>query len=52
MEYKLIGYAALGLFALFFLLRLVGYLAFSKLVASEFEHIIASDEHKTKGRFD
>ena len=52
MEYKIIGYAAIALFTLFFFLRLLGYLAFSKLVASEFEHIIASDDHKTKGRFD
>ncbi|MBS3148401.1 hypothetical protein J4219_05935 [Candidatus Woesearchaeota archaeon] len=52
MEYNYLVYGGFALLFLYLGLRVAGTLAFSKLVSDEFDHIIASDEHKVKGRFE
>jgi len=51
MEYKIFGYIALGLLALYFALRMAGQYAVNKLVKAEFDHVLNHDEHKVKGRY-
>jgi len=48
---EMIAYPALGLAAMYFIFRLAGQFAFGKLVKDEYAHIVASDEHKVKGRY-
>lgn len=52
MEYNYLVYGGFALLFFYLVLRVLGTLAFTKLVNDEFEHIIASDEHKVKGRFE
>ena len=51
MEYKILAYTAVALFAVYFLMRLAEQWAVKKLIRAEFEHVIHSDEHKVKGRY-
>ncbi len=50
-EYKTIGYIAIGLIAIYFAVRIAGQMAIRKLIRAEFDHVVNSDEHKVKGRF-
>ncbi len=52
MEYKIIGYIALALIAVYIALRMAGQWAIKKLIRAEFEHVLNSEEHKVKGRYD
>lgn len=51
MDYRAIGYIALGMLALYIALRLMERYALRKLVQVEYEHVLNSDEHKVKGRY-
>jgi hypothetical protein len=51
MDYRAIGYVALGLLALYLALRLMERYALQKIVQVEYEHVLNSDEHKVKGRY-
>jgi hypothetical protein len=51
MDYRAIGYIALGMLALYITLRLMERYALRKLVQVEYEHVLNSDEHKVKGRY-
>ena len=52
MEYKILAYAALALLAVYFAMRMAGQWAVKKLIRAEFEHVIHSEEHKVKGRYE
>ena len=52
MDYKIYGYIALGLIAVYLAIRLAGQWAINKLIRTEFEHVLNSKEHKVKGRFE
>lgn len=49
---KYLAYAALAMFALYFLLRFAGAFAFSKIVDAELEKVVKGDDHKVKGKYD
>jgi hypothetical protein len=51
MDYRTIGYIALGMLALYMTLRLIERYALRKVVQVEYEHVLNSDEHKVKGRY-
>lgn len=52
MEYKILGYIALGLLGVYIGFKLLGQYAINKLIRAEFDHVINSNEHKVKGRYD
>lgn len=52
MEYKIIGYIAIGLLAFILIRRVLINWAISKLVKSEFSHVLNHPDYKVKGRFD
>lgn len=52
MDFKIIGYVALALIGLWMALRIIGQRAINKLIENEFDHVVHSDKHKVKGRFE
>jgi hypothetical protein len=52
MEYKILGITVIVLAAIYVAIRLAGQWAFSKLIKTEFEHVLNHEEHKVKGRYD
>jgi hypothetical protein len=51
-DYKIITYFALGTLAAAYLIsRIVSQLAVGKLIRAEYEHVLNSEEHKVKGRY-
>ena len=51
MEYKILTYIALALIAIYILIRASGEWAVKKLIRAEYEHVLNSEEHKVKGRY-
>jgi hypothetical protein len=51
MDYKIYGYVALGLLAVYLAIRAAGEYAVKKLVRAEFDHVLNHEEHKVKGRY-
>ncbi|MEM3154398.1 MAG: hypothetical protein QW165_02395 [Candidatus Woesearchaeota archaeon] len=52
MDYRIIGYVALGMLALYIGFCLMERYALRKLAQMEYERILNSDEHKVKGRYE
>ncbi len=53
MDYKVMVYAVVGVFAAVYIIcRLLGRLAIKKLIRTEYEHVLNSEEHKVKGRYE
>ena len=52
MDYKIYGYIALALLAVYLGLRMAGQFAVKKLIRAEFEHVLHGEEHKVKGRYE
>lgn len=52
LDWRAIGIIAAVFFGLAITFRLIGQYAASKLVDLEFEHVLNSDEHKVRGRFE
>jgi len=54
--YKTIGYIALGVAAAYVTMRITfhmaGQRAMRKNIQAEFDHVLHSDEHKAKGRYE
>jgi len=51
METKIIAYIALALLVIYLAMRFMEQYAFKKIVRAEVEHVLNSDEHKVKGKF-
>ncbi len=51
-EYKTIGYIALGTLAAYITLRVMGQRAINKLINAELEHVINHKDHKVKGKYE
>ena len=51
-EYKIYAYIAIGLLALYLAIRIAGQRAIKKLIRAEYEHVLHSEEHKVKGRYE
>ncbi len=52
LDWRVIGIIALVFFGLAITLRLLGQFALQKVVMLEFEHVINSDEHKVRGKYE
>lgn len=52
LDWRVIGIIALVFFGLALLFRLIGQYALQKIVLLEFEHVINSDEHKVRGKYE
>ncbi len=53
MDYNVMAYAVVGVFAAVYIIyRLLGQLAVRKLIRTEYEHVLNSEEHKVKGKFE
>lgn len=52
LDLRFLGAAAFVLGGLYLLFRWMGSYASRKLTALEFEHVLNSDEHKVRGRFE
>lgn len=51
-ELKVVGYVALGLLILYAGLRFIAERAIKRLIKTELDTVIVSDEFKPKGRFE
>jgi hypothetical protein len=51
-ELRIVGYVALGLLILYAGLRFIAERAIKRLVKTELDTVIVSDEFKPKGRFE
>jgi len=51
MEYRIIGYIALGIIGAYIVLRIVGQLAFKKIIRTELETVLHDEKHKVKGKY-
>jgi hypothetical protein len=51
MEYKIIAYIALTLLAVYIIVRAMGEIALKKLIRTELDHVVNSEEHKVKGKY-
>ena len=51
MDYRIYGIIGIALAAVYLGVRLFGQMTFRKLVNAEVEHVLTSDEHKVKGRY-
>lgn len=52
MDYEVISYVAFGVLAVYIAIRLFGQRTVNKLVQDELNHVMNSDEHKVKGRYE
>ncbi len=52
LDWRVIGMIALVFFGLAITFRLLGQYAVRKVVDLEFEHVLNSDEHKVRGKFE
>ena len=50
-EYKTLTYIVIGLLGLYLAFRIAEQRLINKIVRAELEHVIKSNEHKVKGRF-
>ena len=52
LDWRVIGIIALVLGGIAITFRLLGQYAIQKLVTLEYEHVLNSDEHKVRGKFE